>query len=170
MKYTSLLPSLICVLCLGNLSPLSGQSVIAADGGESGTEKIRIEWTLGEFAISSLATPNGWLTEGFHQPHLQVVSVPATPISPSHAAKPSLKISIAPNPVQDILNIRLQRKQDLSMQLRLLDANGRLLLQREILAPNQLELNLAKYPDGLYFLQFHQRDGTALKTFKVSKQ
>lgn len=168
MNYTFLFSLPICLLCLCSSISSHGQSILAADGGEGGTERIRIEWTLGEFAISTLATPSGWLTEGFHQPHLQVVRVPPALVNSAATAQPGLQVTIAPNPVQDILNIQLQ-KQVLSLQLRLLDANGRLLLRQPVLAPNHLQINLSKYPSGLYMLQFLREDGTSLETFKVSK-
>jgi len=170
MSCTSLLTPFVLVLslCYSSLSP--GQSVIAAAGGESGTDKVRIEWTLGEFAIQTLSTPLGLLTEGYHQPRLQVTRMPAQAEVITEAIRQELKVTIAPNPVKDILNIKLQRKRDLLLHLRLLSANGVLLQQQKILAPNRLELDLSKYPGGLYLLQFIQKDGQAIETYKISKQ
>lgn len=170
MRCSSLLTPLFIVFSLCYASLSQGQSVIASDGGESGTDKIRIEWTLGEFAIQTLATPSGLLTEGYHQPRLQVTRIPEPTEAISEAIQQELKVTIAPNPVKDILNIKLQRKRDLLLHLRLLSANGVLLQQQKILAPNQLELDLSKYPGGLYLLQFIQKDGQAIETYKISKQ
>lgn len=152
------------VLCLG-------QSVIAADGGEGGTAKVRIEWTLGEFAISTLNTPTGLLTQGFHQPRLKITPLPqlATAAS-SQAVGNQLKVTLAPNPVSDLLNIRLEREKDMLIHVGLLDPNGRLLQLEKTLAPSGLELDFSKYPSGLYFLQFRAQDGTPLETYKISKQ
>lgn len=170
MSCTSLLTPLVLVLSLCYSSLCQGQSVIASDGGEGGTDKVRIEWTLGEFAISTLATPSGLLTEGYHQPHLQVIRIPGQTEALAETIQQELKVTIAPNPVKEILNIKLERKRDLSLHLRLLSANGVLLQQQRVLAPNQLELDLSKYPGGLYLLQFIQKDGQAIETYKISKQ
>lgn len=169
MKYTSLLPPLFSLLLLCTISNTYSQNVIAADGGEGRTEKISIAWTLGEFAISTLTTPRGLLTEGFHQPGLQISRWPREPVALASAAGQGLQIGLAPNPVKEILTIRLQRKEDLSVLLRLLDANGSLLLQKEVLAPQQLELDFSTYPSGVYLLQFQQKDGLSLDTYKISK-
>ncbi len=159
-----MLISVSSVLCLS-------QSVIAADGGEGGTAKVRIEWTLGEFAISTLNTPNGLLTQGFHQPRLQITQLPhlATAAS-SLAAGNQLKVTLAPNPVSDLLNIKLEREEDMLIHVGLLDPAGRMLHLEKTLAPSGLQLDFSKYPSGLYFLQFRTQDGTPLETYKISKQ
>ncbi len=160
---------MIAVLIGGSYSFSLGQSVIAADGGVGGTDKIRIEWTLGEFAIATLTTPNGLLTEGFHQPSLQVTRLPPSEVALHSLTEEHLKISMAPNPVRDLLNIKIEHEKDLPIHLRLLDGNGRVILQQKALAPSQVELNLSKYASGLYFLQFHRQDGPAIETYKISK-
>lgn len=169
MKDTSRILILMLLLLSINYSLSFGQSIIAADGGQGGTGKVRIEWTLGEFAIETLQTPNGLLTQGFHQPGLQVVRIPSPDIGLALATPASLKVHLAPNPVQDLLNIKIDHDKDMPIQLRLLDANGRILLQQKTLTPNQIELNLSKYASGLYFLQFHQQEGQPIETYKISK-
>lgn len=171
MKYISQI-SLLIILLIGVSSMLCfGQSVIAADGGEGGTAKVRIEWTLGEFAISTLTTPNGLLTQGFHQPRLHITQFPEPPKAASNlTAENPLKITLAPNPVNDLLNIKLEREKAMPIHLSLLDANGRILHLEKTAAPTGLELDFSKYPSGFYFLQFRAQDGTPLETYKISKQ
>lgn len=147
-----------------------GQSIIAADGGAGGNDKIRIEWTLGEFAIATLSTPSGLLTQGFHQPRLQITAVPPPLGNTSAISQNELKISLAPNPVKQLLNVQILSEENTDLDLRLLDVNGRVILQRKTARPNHLELDFTQYPNGLYFLQFHPKDGSTIETYKITKQ
>lgn len=160
------------MLLIGVCSTLGlGQSVIAADGGEGGTAQVRIEWTLGEFAIATLSTPTGLITQGFHQPRLQITQLPQpTTALPLGLAGHQLEIKLAPNPVKDLLNIQLKREKEMPIHLRLLDASGSILQQQQTVVPNRLELDFSKYPSGLYFLQFYHQDGKPLESYKISKQ
>lgn len=170
MKYTSRMTSLVFLLLGLSYTLCVGQSIIAADGGEGGNDKIRIEWTLGEFAIATLSTPTGLLTQGFHQPSLRITAVPPTLRNTSASAQNELKISLAPNPVQQLLHVQIQSEENTDLHLRLLDTNGRVILQRKTARPGNLELDFTPYPNGLYFLQFHPKDGSTIETYKITKQ
>lgn len=151
------------VLCattlLGQAQTLSPE-VISAAGGKMQSSTISLDWTLGEMAVSRWNTPVGFTTEGFHQPVLQVTLLPEYS---------SPKISIAPNPVQSTLNVRVNETPQQTLFAQLVDVQGRVLIQRTNLGLGNTELNLSNLPAGTYFLQVLQQSGKTMEAFKVVK-
>lgn len=160
-------------LALGliRFGPIAGQalspSVFSSAGGVDKTPTLSLEWTLGELAVQSFDTKNGLQTEGFHQPMLKV-----------EADRPAKKnelaalydIQIKPNPVQSFLHVNISSDQTSDIQLKLMDLNGKTLLSQSLTFPFDFSaLEMGAYPAGLYLLQFQQKDGYPIKTFKVSK-
>ncbi|MEM8523679.1 MAG: PKD domain-containing protein [Bacteroidota bacterium] len=58
-----------------------------------------------------------------------------------------------PNPVSDVLTIALEGLSPTRLQLRLMDTQGRILQEQTLNSADLLELNVAEYPAGLYFVQ-----------------
>jgi hypothetical protein len=139
-----------------SLSP----QVVSSAGGKMQSSTIRLDWTLGETAVARWNTPNGFTTEGFHQPVLEVSLLPeySTP-----------KVSIAPNPVQSILNVQLKEASQKALFVQLVDVQGRVIVQRTSLGLGNTELNMSDLPSGIFFLQVLQQNGKTLEAFKVIK-
>ena len=162
----------IALFLVGLFSPTLGlsQSILAADGGSSQSGGISIEWTLGEFAISSLQTSNGWITEGFHQPHLSISLIPAIGAVPeSKKDEVEYAISLAPNPVRYQLQVKVKHQEAIPMTLQLLHANGSLLVRKQIETPTDFELDLSPYASGLYIVQFLEKKGQLIQAYKITK-
>lgn len=162
----------LAVFLIGLNAPTLGlsQSVLAADGGSGQSNKISIEWTLGEFAISSLQTSNGWITEGFHQPHLSIHPIPSLGAAPAHLNKEkAYHISLAPNPVRYQLQVKVKHQEAIPMTLQLLHANGSLLIRQSIEAPADFELDMSPYASGLYIVQFLAQKGQLIEAYKITK-
>lgn len=161
------------LMYLGTTQSLS-PSVISSSGTVSQGQDIQLEWTLGEPAVQSLRTTRGLITEGFHQPMLKVEALQlpehsqGTAISP--AIRESLEITIAPNPVQSLLSITIRSDLDQQGTIYLSDLTGRQLQRLDTSLYDQtMEWDFSQYPSGLYLLSFYTKDGTRLKTFKVTK-
>jgi len=58
-----------------------------------------------------------------------------------------------PNPVSDVLTIALEGLPPTSLQLRLMDIKGRILQEQSFNSIDLIELNVANYPSGMYFVQ-----------------
>ncbi len=78
--------------------------------------------------------------------------------------KQKLSVAIHPNPAKDIIIISANDISLLNMVVRVVDASGKMVLQKNI---NQLPyiLDIAKLPEGLYILNFNT--GTNLKMVKI---
>lgn len=150
----------LCATALLSQAQTLSPEVISSAGGKMQSASISLDWTLGEMAVTRWNTPNGFATEGFHQPVLQITLLPEYS---------SPKVSIAPNPVQSTLNVRVNEAPQKTLFAQLVDVKGRVLVQRTNLGLGNTELNLSNLPAGTYFLQVLQQNGKTLEAFKVVK-
>lgn len=81
-----------------------------------------------------------------------------TPTSVKNVTKPEFELSVFPNPVVDVLKVKVSEKTDLV----LMDLNGRVLKQNE-LSVGENEVGVSELPNGVYLTKV----GT--KTIKVLK-
>jgi Secretion system C-terminal sorting domain len=150
----------VCTTALFSQAQSLSPEVISVAGGKMQSATISLDWTLGEAAVSRWKTPQGFVTEGFHQPVLEVSLLPQYGTT---------KISIAPNPVQSTLNILVSETPQKPMFAQLVDVQGRVLLQRTSLNLGNTEFNLNNLSAGIYFLQVLQQNGKTVEAFKVVK-
>ena len=155
-------------------------SVVAAGGGTATGGQVQLEWTLGEAAAVSASTPKLLLTEGFHQPSLEVEPVVAAPSGPATLpdiqpvgpnSPPVFSATIFPNPVASQLSVRFDGAGKFDgARVEMLSAGGKTLLDQLLPAGEpQAVLQLADLPPGIYFLRCQSLDGLASQTFKVTK-
>ena len=141
-------------------------AVIAPAGHSDQTDKMQIEWTMGELAILSLETYDGFFTQGFHQPFIEVenLNLPDLKISES------MTVTVRPNPVSAQLFIDFKSGSSQSSIVTLMNLEGQL-LKMEKVAPGAGDLvwNLADYPAGIYLLSLRMEDGTLVESFKIVK-
>lgn len=174
MKKKLLLPMIGLGLAYMGVAQSLSPSVISSSGAVSQGEHIQLEWTLGEPAVQSLRTSDGLITEGFHQPILNVeaLEVPENPpdFAMDSVVEGELKITIAPNPVQALLSIQIESDMDQQGIIFLSDLSGKKLQQTDAnLLNERLEWDFSPFPSGMYLLSFYTKKGELLKTFKVTK-
>ena len=118
-------------------------------------------------AVSTLATSDGLLTQGFHQPMLLVEETFETP---AKIMADGLQFSVAPNPVSSTLSIRIGAEWQGEGAIELWDFQGNRLETAKVNLPGeQLEWDLSRYPAALYSLMLRDENGVLLRTFKISK-
>jgi subtilisin-like proprotein convertase family protein len=130
-------------------------TVLSAFNGEnmSGT------WTL---TISDGANADGGALEGWG---LEICADAITVgIDKNNIDK---NVSIFPNPTNNILNISFGDIQFIE-QVVLTDLQGKIIIQKNNLTSNNLQLDLSNYSNGLYLLQVQSKEDS--KVFKVTKQ
>lgn len=150
---------LITSMCISaqSLSPQvlgnAGNTILGQGGG--------LSWTLGEVAVSRWQSTDNRtsVTEGFHQPQLQVSLV---------AAKDEQWVQIIPNPVREMLNlVALSSKPELYLA-NLVDAQGRVLI-KDLKVNGKAEIDMSVYPAGIYFLSLRQPGNSPIQNHKVVK-
>ena len=171
MKHLTSILLLLAIPCCWILAQKASPTVLASAGDISHGQHITLEWTLGELATNTIKHPNGMLTEGFHQPILQVedVSLPE-PVQSEYADNADLTIHVFPNPVTATLWIDVEATLEKTAMLLLLDAQGQMVTQQLInLYTGKHELDMQAYPAGMYQLIMKDENETLLKHSKIIK-
>jgi len=149
--------SLTALICITN-----AQEVISSAGNTYSAGGYEVSWTLGEPVIETIKGTNNTLTQGFHQTNLTVTALDELNL-------PGLNLSVYPNPVKHILNIKAIGREDIKLQYRIFGIDGRLLFQREIMN-NPEEINMLPYAAGSYLLKVSTTGDNPLQTFKIIKR
>ena len=147
-------------------------SILSSQGGISSSGHISLEWTLGEPVIESGYAAHNMYTQGFHQPIIILTKGFAMPAeSPvAQLAKPGIKVLVAPNPVQSLLSIRVERDEPSALRLTLTDIYGRILLTRIAESKNiHTQFSTANILPGSYFLIIKNLSGEIVHTTKIIK-
>ena len=141
------------------ISNIISQEVIATQGNSTSNSVATLDYTIGEVVILTGTDGKNDVTQGFHQPVFEITNIETIEIS--------FEVSIYPNPAVELLNIQFEEV-DKGSRFELYDANGKLLITREINDHN-MSLPFNEYETGLYFISFISSDNQLLKTFKIQK-
>lgn len=140
------------------------QEVIASAGGynKSSDNSVSISWTLGETIIPTFTSQDGSLilTHGFQQ-KLIITTV-------DENLEELVRVTIFPNPANEMINIQFEKVVDKEILLYLLDAQGKLVKTGQI-EPDVREktINLQDLPAGIYYLRLTK--GKLINVYKVVK-
>jgi hypothetical protein len=137
--------------------------LVSSHGGFATAAGGSIAWSIGEPLSETRQTGTNIITQGFHQPDLNVATLIAEQGS-------GAEVLVFPNPVQESLAVSLQGLPEGTYRLRLTDALGKLIDEREVtpsMERQSLELNVARLASASYYLvvdseQLH-------KTIKIVK-
>lgn len=138
---------------------LNAQESLNSAGGE-----IRIfgtgsnSFTIGQVFFNSYSDENYNLTEGVQ--HAYIV----TTLLSTDEKKLSL-IKVFPNPVEDLLNVKIENNQ--KFEFSLFDVQGKLIQKGNLL--NNSIINMKTLPSANYYLQLTDKN-KEIKTFKIMKK
>jgi hypothetical protein len=149
--------SLTALICITN-----AQEVISSAGNTYSAGGYEVSWTLGEPVIETIKGTNNTLTQGFHQTNIAVTAL-------ENLSLPGLELSVYPNPVSHMLNIKATGREDIKLQYRLFGIDGKLLSQKEILN-NPEEIDMLPYAGGSYLLKVLSTADNLVQTFKIIKR
>ena len=76
------------------------------------------------------------------------------------------EVTIYPNPVKSLLNVKIRRQDGTSSTIKLLNSFGQQLKQLKVSGSTQIDMSL--YPAGLYLVQVN--DGADAITYKIQKK
>ncbi|HQB27798.1 MAG TPA: T9SS type A sorting domain-containing protein [Paludibacter sp.] len=159
-----LLPFAILILwSVGISAQTINPQIISSSGNSYTTNTMVIDWTLGELSIMTINGSTNMITQGFHQPKYIVTSV-------DKLSETIGKINVYPNPTTDIVHINMTFDKIMSVQLRLVDSNGKVLWNKKYVGQNMDEnTSFKSLPNGIYFLSFLIKDTNSKQTFKIQK-
>jgi hypothetical protein len=145
--------------------PAVERQVTASQGSSAASGRIRLDWTLGEPAITTLQTPYGLLTQGFQQPAIWAETVPIVPTPPRMAAD----ILVAPNPTATELNIFFPADISGALWMELSDMQGKPILRKKTNTADSWRMDVSAYPSGAYLLRCVDMDGQVLSIHRIVK-
>lgn len=134
-----------------NLSP----TVVNSTGGVIQNNSHILEWSLGELAVSTLASSNNLLTQGFLQPNVTIVG--------TEDLFDESQLAVFPNPVSDWLNLQTDIPDIKTIQVH--DVLGRLVLQREF----QPLLDIHQLASGTLIISLFNKQNQFLHALKINK-
>jgi hypothetical protein len=169
--------SFLFVILLALTSVVSAQSfdrnVFATAGRDAKNTALQYQaikymtYTIGEPIIFGAATPAYRLGNGFIQPAgISAVAPPAiTAITQQNDT-----YLVYPNPFDDELVIAAPEESVESVKLQLIDQNGKLILEAQMIE-KQTHLTIPEHcATGVYWLNIYRTDGTFLQQNKLVKQ
>lgn len=147
------------------------RKVIASAGRDAnnsltGLSQRFMTYTIGEPIIYRGANSSRQLNNGFIQPiGISAVSPPA----PSGISQVTNEIAIYPNPFGTFITLNTSEQQEEAIRVQLIDLNGKLILQEEIL-PNQHRLEIPSHcAPGTYLLNCYTLSGQFIQQTRLIK-
>ena len=139
--------------------------VISSAGDYSMGSDIRLDWTLGELAITTIESPNQQISQGFHQAYffttLHVEDLP-TEVG---------TINVAPNPTSDWIELQMSFHEEQTIQLLLIDLSGKTIWSEKLKGQELKEkYSLKDLASGNYYLTFQFEGNKYSKSFQINKQ
>lgn len=136
---------------------VAAQEVISTQGDSYSGTGGGIDFTIGEVVIDTDTSGTCSIAQGFHQTNWNFVGIV------NH--KPDYIVTIFPNPVGSVLNIKTSSFTNVTYTL--YDAQGKIVLQN-ILSAEQTALQVSQLAKGSYLLILNNATQN-LKTFKLIK-
>jgi hypothetical protein len=148
---------LIFQLMLYNIA--SSQESINSGGATLKSPGGSVSYSVGQLSTNFLQNQSGTVSEGVHQPY-EIFLV-------SGKEYTFIEVSIMPNPVSDILRIKLQNYPFSAIQYKIFDQFGKLLIVKESDSENT-EIQMGGLPSSWYILEISEHK-KVLKTYKIIK-
>ncbi len=140
---------------------LLAQEVVATAGSTLSNSSGSISFTIGEGVASTLTKGDKTITQGFQQANISVSML-------SELKDLDFSISVFPNPISDVLTLKVNKEDVLGFQYLIFDINGKLLYQKKLESP-ETSVPVNQLANGLYILKV-QSGVKELKIFKIIKQ
>ena len=163
MRHKKIKLSALILLGFG-LTGLYAQESINVMGGNASGSGGSASFTVGQVFYQAHIGTKGSIAEGIQQPY-EIYIVTAI----EEAEGIELFVTVYPNPVENILQLRVEtsRFNDLSFQL--YSMNGRLIESGAILS-ELFKINMHSLNPAVYFLKIQDSSQKEYKTFKIIKR
>lgn len=138
-------------------------TILSNAGFQYQDDNIQFEGTLGEPLIFSLQENDVLLSQGFHQNEIIITSI-------DEANTFQTSISIFPNPSSDRIYLEFDKESLSSMQAKLFDRSGKLLIDMELEGLKlQHQINITDLTPGIYTLNIFDTEQHKNAAYQVTK-
>ena len=141
---------------------MKAQEVIATSGNYHENSSGSISWTIGELVSEAFENSENILTQGFHQTMLTVTLI-------KEFKETDIQITVYPNPVKEKLIIDVKEAKFNSLQMTMIDINGRIELTKNIVSDKEI-IDMQGFPEAIYILRIIAPNEKILKSYKIVKQ
>jgi hypothetical protein len=138
------------------------QEAILVAGGNATGNGGSASYSIGQVFYNLHALASGSIAEGVQQPY-EVYVISGT----EETDMISLECRVYPNPVSVLLLLQTGNTENLPLFYRLVDSNGRVLLDKRITV-EECAIPMVRYAAGVFYLVVRTRDKN-LRTFKIIK-
>jgi hypothetical protein len=139
---------------------IHAQEIVTTSGGSDQNKNLIISWTLGEPITETFSNSNFTVTQGMQQSLLTITII-------NEITEKSILISASPNPVKDLITIKIDNLNDSKFQYTLIDMRGKI-LEQKLIKDNNTEVSFGLYVSGIFFLKITKSE-KEIKTFKIIK-
>jgi hypothetical protein len=139
----------------GTLKP----DVVTTTGGYYANSAGSLSWTLGEPISETFSDTGNTLTQGFQQGSYSIVSV-------DEVDQPTINITVYPNPVTTLLNIKSDSSD--TFRAELIDLQGNKISDQSF-ENGQGQVDLSTLPEAIYLLEVFDKNGNRIKVFKIQR-
>lgn len=127
------------------------------------------DYSIGEMTVVSTQKSSSLIvTQGYWQPNGKAKAGATSNVDASDWAN---NINVYPNPTENFLNIETTANEAGSLEMRMMDATGKVMLrnkQVQVQGKNKNSLDLSSYAAGTYYLIIQSTEGKEI-TFKIQK-
>jgi hypothetical protein len=156
MKHKKTITSMAFLL-LG-LGGLHAQQTVTTTGGEATGTGGTASYTVGQVVYTTSTGTNGSVAQGVQQPYEITVLGINDPIF-------SAALSVYPNPTSDLLTLKVEKTEGLTIQL--YDLQGKVITSKTVNSTST-NISLEAQPNAIYFLKV-TKNNQVVKTFKIIK-
>lgn len=158
----SLLKILLTIFLSAGGITAGGQNTVPASGGNAGGSGGSVSYSVGQIFYKTNEGPEGSVSEGVQLP-FEISVVAAI----DDARNFKLISSVYPNPVRDILTLKIEEYEIINLSYKFLDSGGRLLEDKKILS-SETAISMSHLAPAIYFIKV--TDGKKdIITFKIIK-
>ncbi len=145
-----------------SMTSLAAQETIPSTGGDATGSGGSVSFTIGQTFFSSYSHDSGTVTEGVQQPYEIFIIT-----SIDEIAGIELQMTAYPNPVNDILNLKVEESHLEGLSWQLYNVSGALLGSGRITS-SITGISMQDKESSVYFLRVI-KNNTEIKTFKILK-
>jgi len=152
------------LLFLFGLNGLRAQEAIPASGGNASGSNGSVSYSVGQVVYTTNTGINGSAAQGVQQPY--EISV-ITGIEGTNGI--NLVLLAYPNPTTNTLVLTVNNYDISALSVRLLDLNGRILMEKNKLESNETSIDMSSLVTAVYILKITEGN-KEIKTFKIIKK
>lgn len=154
-----ILSTIFCAGITAIYSQVLSPQVIASSGNGFSNASGGIDFTIGEVVTATLIANSNTLTQGFHQPQINISSLE------NHNA--SYVFSLYPNPTEQFVTVSTTTEQDI--QVHVYDANGKAILISSVFQ-QQITVDMQTLAAGTYVMRIATKEGAPLHSYTIIKK